>query len=195
MNPPSQPGRIVVFAGPSGAGKSTVLRRVLKQCDRPLVFSVSATTRPPREGEVDGKHYHFLAPEAFHRRREAGEFLECFEVFGKGHWYGTPKSEVASSLNAGKWVVLEIDVQGAEEVLKHYPDAITIFLEPPSLEDLERRLRSRGTESEEQIARRLETARHEMEKAHMFRHRVVNRDVGEAVREICQLLERAEEPA
>ena len=110
--------------------------------------------RPVRPGRTkqDGRDYHFLSPEEFARRREAGEFLECCEVFGRGYWYGTLKSEVTPRLAAGKWVVLEIDVQGTLAVLEQYPDALTIFIRPESLEELERRLRGRGTESEEAVS-------------------------------------------
>ena len=147
-------GRLVVVSGPSGAGKTTVLRQVFA-CAVPLVRSVSATTRAPRPGEADGQAYHFLTPADFQTRRLRGEFLECFEVFGEGHWYGTLENAVAAGLQAGKWVLLEIDVQGALAVVDKYPDAITVFLRPPSLEVLEKRLRGRRTESEEAIQRRL----------------------------------------
>ena len=125
-----------------GAGKTTLLKRLYSTCPLPLVASVSATTGRPRPGEVDGVDYHFLSREEFARRREAGEFLECCEVYGRGDWYGTLKSEVTPSLEAGKWVVLEIDVQGTLAVLEHYPDALTIFIQPASIDELERRLES-----------------------------------------------------
>jgi len=184
-------GRLVVLSGPSGAGKSTVLRLLLGQSGLPLVLSVSATTRPPRPGEVDGVDYHFLSAEEFDRRRRRGEFLECFQVFGKDHWYGTLNSAVSPVLEEGKWVILEIDVQGALSVIERYPDAITVFLRPDSLEELEKRLRGRKTESEEAIAGRLERARHEWPLADRYRYEVINDDVGRAVHEICDIL-RAE---
>ncbi|HEX3997227.1 MAG TPA: guanylate kinase [Pirellulales bacterium] len=185
--PESSAGRLVVISGPSGVGKTTVVGQVYPRCSR-LVASVSATTRPPRPGEVDGRDYHFLPPEEFARRREAGEFLECCEVFGRGYWYGTLRSEVAPRLAAGKWVVLEIDVQGALAVLEQYPDALTIFIQPESPEELERRLRGRNTESEEAVRRRLEVARREIAIAGRYRYQVVNRSVEEAVGEICEIL-------
>ena len=141
----------MVISGPSGVGKTTVVRQLYGLCPR-LVASVSATTRPPRPDEQDGRDYHFLSPEEFARRREAGEFVECCEVFGRGHWYGTLKSEVTPRLAAGKWVVLEIDVQGTLAVLEQYPDALTIFIRPESLEELEQRLR--GLESQTRLKTR-----------------------------------------
>jgi guanylate kinase len=183
----SNPGKLVVISGPSGAGKSTLLARLLARYPR-IKPSVSATTRPPRPGERDGVDYHFLTPEEFARRRAAGEFLECFEVFGRGYWYGTLESEVSPSLAAGKSVVLEIDVQGTMAVLASHPDAITIFVRPGDAAELERRLRGRGTDSEEAIARRLEVARRELERAGEYRYQVVNDDVDRAVQEIYEIL-------
>jgi guanylate kinase len=157
-----------------------------------LKASVSATTRPPRPGEIDGEHYYFLRPEEFCRRRKAGEFLECFEVFDNGTWYGTLLSEVAPSLEAGKWVVLNIDVQGAAAVVARFPDAITIFLHPGSSEVLEQRLRHRQTESEEALRRRLEQAKKELALAERYRYRVVNDDLDRAVDEICRILRESQ---
>jgi guanylate kinase len=188
---PPHPGRVVVVSGPSGVGKSTVLQQVLARFGGRLVMSVSATTRPPRPGEVDGVHYHFLPMEEFQKRKEAGEFLECCEVFGRGHWYGTPNSEVGPSLVAGKWVLLEIDVEGARSVLEAYPDAVSLFVRPSSLEELERRLRARATETEEAIRRRLDVARHEMGQAHRYSHQVINDTVEEAVQRISEILQES----
>jgi len=181
-------GRLVVVSGPSGAGKSTVLRRLLECSDLPLVASVSATTRPPRRGEVDGVDYHFLSEDEFALRRRRGEFLECFQVYGKGDWYGTLQSEVTPSLEDGKWVILEIDVQGALAVVKRYPEATTIFVRPSCWEELERRLRGRGTESEDALERRLNRARAELALADHYQHQVINDDVDQAVRQICDIL-------
>jgi len=186
-------GKLIVISGPSGAGKTTLLKLMYERCHGPLVASVSATTRSPRKGEVAGVDYHFLSREDFARRREAGEFLECCEVYGRGDWYGTLKSEVAPSLAAGKWVVLEIDVQGTFSVLEHFPEAITIFIRPrpdtaSSLAELERRLRERETESEAAIQRRLEVAARELAQAHHYRYQVTNDNLDRAVQEICQIL-------
>lgn len=183
-------GQLVVFSGPSGVGKSTLLEEVFRRARQPLEFSVSATTRSPRSGEQSGKQYHFLKDEEFRSRREAGEFLECSEVFGRGHWYGTLKGEVAPRLAAGKWVVLEIDVDGTQQVLRVHPDALTIFIEPESAQVLRERLTGRGTESAEAMARRLEVAEHEMASAHTYQYRIVNDFVDRAAAEICAILDQ-----
>lgn len=184
-------GKLVIISGPSGAGKSTVLDRVLKECPRTLELSVSATTRRPRPGEEDGVNYHFLTKDEFFRRRENGEFLEWKEVFGRGDFYGTLRETVTAGLNAGKWVVLEIDVEGAMMVLESQ-EAITIFLHPGSMQELERRLRERKTETEESLQRRLEVARHEMTFIDRYNHEVVNDTIEQAVQEICDILARGE---
>lgn len=184
----AQRGRLVVVSGPSGVGKNTVLAKVFSNAPVRLKASVSATTRPPRSGEVDGLDYHFLSPEEFCARKRRGEFLECFEVFGGGTWYGTLLSEVAPSLEEGKWVVLNIDVQGAASVVQRYPDAITIFLKPGSMEVLEDRLRGRKTEGEEAMRRRLEQAQNELAQADRYQYQVVNDDVDRAAGQICDIL-------
>jgi guanylate kinase len=181
-------GRLVVVSGPSGAGKTTVLREVLRRCRLPLAASVSATTRPPRPGETDGRDYHFLSPEEFARRRRNGDFVECYQVFEKDDWYGTLKSEVSAGLRAGKWVVLNIDVHGAMAVMEQFSDAITIFVRPSSLEEIERRLRGRGTETDETIRRRLQTAKEELKLAPRYGYQVVNDDVEGAVQQINTIL-------
>lgn len=191
MSSPSvTPGHLVVISGPSGAGKSTVVRQVLEQCPLPLQLSVSATTRKPRPGEVDGQHYHFLSHDDFKTRREHGEFLECKEVFGQGDWYGTLQNTVATGLAAGKWVLLEIDVEGMLAVLQKFPDAETIFIHSGSIDELERRLRQRNTESESSLARRLEVARKELTYLAHYRHQVINHDLSTAVSEVCSILSR-----
>jgi guanylate kinase len=188
--PQSAPGKLIVVSGPSGSGKTTLMARVLADPPGPLVHAVSATTRPPRPGEREGVDYYFLDQAEFDRRRQDGQFLECFEVFGRGHWYGTLRSEVTPSLAAGKWVVLEIDVHGMLAVTDDYPDAVTIFVRPRSLDDLERRLTERGTETPEAIQRRLAEARRELSFADRYQHQVFNEDFDLAVREIRDILRR-----
>jgi guanylate kinase len=187
-------GKLVVISGPSGVGKTTLLRRLLHELPQ-LIPSVSATTRPPRAGERDGVDYHFLALDEFDRRRAAGEFLECCRVYGRQHWYGTLVAEVAPRLAAGQWVVLEIDVEGTLSILERYPEAITIFVEPSHPDQLLERLRGRGTESAEAMARRLEVARRELLEAHRYKHRVVNDDVSVALAAIKEVLAAAGLPA
>jgi guanylate kinase len=163
---------------------------VYRRCPAPLVRSVSATTRPPRPDERDGVDYRFFSGEEFRARQERGEFIECCEVFGQGYWYGTLRSAVTAGLNAGKWVVLEIDVQGAQKVMEQYADAVTIFLQPGSAAELERRLRGRGTESEEAIQRRLAVAERELAAVDRYQYHIVNDDRDRAVREISDLLQQ-----
>lgn len=183
-------GKLVIISGPSGAGKSTVVRELIQKARLPLRLSVSATTRAPRPGEVDGREYYFLTKEEFDRRRENNEFLECKEVFGRGHWYGTLRTPVATGIEEGNWVILEIDVQGALHVFENNPDVVSIFVHPGSMIELERRLRNRQTEDEAAIARRLEVARDEMAFRHRYKYEVVNHTVDLTVEMIQQLLEQ-----
>ncbi len=185
----STPPRLIIISGPSGAGKSTVTRRLLSECDLPLRLSVSATTRAPRPGEQDGREYHFLSQQRFRELRDQDAFLECKEVFGKGHWYGTLRSEVADGLAAGNWIILEIDVQGAIEVMDHLEtDPISLFIHPGGMDELERRLRDRGTETEAAIQSRLETAAGEMRFVHRYQYEIINGSVDAAVAQVCQIL-------
>ena len=128
--------RMVIVSGPSGVGKTTVMQEVFRRAPVPLAASVSATTRPPRPGEIDGKDYHFLTNDDFQLRRQRGEFLECCQVFGKEHWYGTLWSEVAAGFKAGKWVVLEIDVQGALTVIDRFAEQFRFSFSPARLRKL-----------------------------------------------------------
>lgn len=190
-----EPGRLIIISGPSGAGKSTIVRQLLQTCPLPLVLSVSATTRSPRPGERDGREYFFLSHQQFAELRHQDAFLECKEVFRSGHWYGTLSEQVSTGLRAGKWVILEIDVEGAAAVIERDLSPITIFLHPGGMVELERRLRNRGTESEAAIARRLEVARHEMQAIDRYEHIVINQQIAHTVEEICDILQRYKEPS
>lgn len=181
-------GHLVIISGPSGAGKSTVVRSLLDHCPLPLVLSISATTRPARTSEVDGLDYYFFSEQKFREHREQGHFLECKEVFGRGYWYGTLKQPVTTGLEAGNWVILEIDVEGAASVMEQLPDVTTIFLHAGSMEELERRLRARDTDTEESIRRRLDVAREEMSRGGQYKHIVENVDADKAAIDICEIL-------
>lgn len=181
------PGRIFVVSAPSGTGKTTVLKRLLER--RPeLVYSVSATTRAPRPGEVHGKDYFFLSPEEFHKKVDEDGFAEWAEVHG--NLYGTPETFLETQISRGKDVLLAIDTQGAFQLKKRHPEAVLIFLAPPSFEELERRLRARQTESEDVAQRRLEVAKKELELKHRYDHIVVNDDIDGAARRIEMIIDR-----
>lgn len=180
--------RVIVLSGPSGSGKSTVVNRLLHRGPVKLYKAVSATTRPPRVNEVNGRDYHFLSTAEFDARRAAGDFLECAEVFGAGYWYGTLKSELQRAREAKAWAFLEIDVEGALKVMEAYPDAVSVFLLTSSQEDYEQRLRARATESDESIRRRLATAKKELQLVGRYKHRVVNDNLDQAVEQISQIL-------
>lgn len=181
-------GKLIIVSGPSGVGKGAILRRVRKLGLFPLVPSISATTRAKRPLERDGVDYYYLTREDFLARRENGEFLESFEVYPGGAWYGTLAAPVEEALSAGKWALLEIDVKGAEEVLKRFPGAVTIFIEPPELGVLEERLRRRGTENEESLKKRLSQAKAEIERGKNYRYHIVNDRLEEAVDEMTAIL-------
>ena len=167
------PPLLVVLSGPSGVGKDAVLHE-LRSLDRSWHFAVTATTRPMRPGEHDGRDYIFLEPETFHRMRERDEFLECAKVYGR--WYGVPRSQARDALRAGRDVILKIDVQGAATIRSMAPEALLIFLMPPSVEALQHRLTDRMTESPDDLERRLRTAEEELTRVHDYDYRVVNED-------------------
>jgi guanylate kinase len=174
-------GTLVVLSAPSGTGKTTLVRR-LRDSLPGLAVSVSTTTRPPRTGEVDGVHYHFLSEEVFLQRRAEGAFLEHAEVHG--NLYGTLREPVERERAAGRDVLLEIDVEGARQIRAADPDARLVFILPPSREELERRLRTRGLDPPDVIARRLENAAREVARAGDYDHAVVNVDLDEALRQL-----------
>jgi len=165
-------GTLFVFSGPSGVGKGTLNARLFAEFGDQMAFSVSATTRAPREGEIDGTHYFFISKQEFENRIANNDFLEYAQFAGNS--YGTPKSYVMSLLEQGKNVLLEIEVQGAMQVMARMPSCVSIFVLPPSFEELERRLRGRGTETEEKILKRLETAKGELAYADKYQYQVVN---------------------
>jgi guanylate kinase len=171
-------GRLIVLTGPSGVGKGTLLQSLLKRHSE-LYLSTSVTTRAPRLGEVDGKDYYFVSRPEFDRMAGAGELLEWAEF--AGNCYGTPRSPVEQQVRQGKWVVLEIELEGARQIRQTFPEALRIFILPPSLPELEFRIRNRGTETEEAIARRLERARAEIDAANEFDIQVVNDELEKAL--------------
>ena len=176
---------VLIVSGPSGSGKSTLVQKIL-ELPR-TIASVSCTTRPPRKTENKGKWYNFVSEEEFRRMVERGEFLEYAQVFGK-NWYGTPRKWVDQAREQKNDLVLEIDVQGALQAKKNLPDAVAIFVLPPSSADLERRIRERGQDSEEEIQRRLDRARAEMISYGSYDFTVINDDLERAGREVQSIV-------
>ena len=178
-------GKVFVITGPSGVGKGTLISKLCERVED-LELSVSATTRPPRPGEVDARDYHFLDPEEFDRRVEAGEFLE-FATYS-GHRYGTLRSEVERRLEEGKSVVLEIEVQGARQVRAAMPESVQVFIAPPEPADLRRRLEGRGTDDFDAIDARLRTAESELAAQDEFGYVVINDDIERAAGELERIV-------
>lgn len=179
-------GPLIILSGPSGVGKSTLVERLLSDGGWPLRLSVSATTRPPRPTEVDGVNYHFWPRDRFLAKVKEGDFLEWAEVFT--NCYGTLRDEVDPFRDRGIGVLLDIDVQGAQQVREKCPDATSIFIRTSSLAELERRLRERKTETAESLARRLEGARRELEQAPNYGHQVINDNLETAFAELRAIL-------
>ena len=178
-------GKTFIISGPSGVGKSTVLRELLRDRDD-LYFSISATTRTPREGEINGVHYHFINVDRFREMIQEDEFLEYAEYVG--NFYGTPKRYVDEAMAQGKDVILDIEVQGSLQVIGKRPDTVRIFIAPPSWAELERRLTERGTDSPEKIQKRLVRAKVELQTADTYDYFVINDTVENAVREINAIM-------
>jgi guanylate kinase len=178
-------GRLIVISGPSGSGKTTIIRRLLEVTD--LEFSVSATTRAPRPGEVEGTDYFFLSEGEFKRLIAEDGLLEW--AIYNGNYYGTPVSSVEEALSEGRDILLDIELLGARQIRSHRPDALMVFVAPPSLDDLETRLRGRGDTSDHEIENRLDIARGQLEEApRLFDHIIVNEEVDRAVEQIASLV-------
>ncbi len=181
-------GKLIVLSGPSGVGKSTVVSKAMENRSD-ICFSTSVTTRKPRPGEIDGKDYFFIDQPAFDRMVEKGELLEHASYVSNS--YGTPKAYVENQLKNGMNVVLDIEVQGARQIYDKMPEAVFVFILPPSLDELERRLRSRGTDSDETIRARLDRARQEMQEALFYDYMIVNDEITKAADDFNSLI-RAE---
>ncbi len=177
---------LTVITGPSGVGKGTLVKKLLEE-NKSIWLSVSATTRLPREGEIDGKHYFFLKQKDFRNLVKEEGFLEWAEF--AGNLYGTPREEVQKKLSIGKNVLLEIELDGARQIRKTYKDAFQIFIAPPNFEELEKRIRERGTDNETSIARRLKRAKEEMNAKKEFDAIVINDDLNNALLEIKKLIQ------
>lgn len=182
-----RPGLLFIISAPSGAGKSTLCRAVLNRFTD-LVYSVSYTTRSLRGGEQNGEDYHFISKDEFEKGITQGRWAEWAEVHD--HYYGTCADFLDGELNAGRDVLLDIDIQGAGQILQRYPDGVTIFIMPPSLETLKLRLQSRGTDSPEVIAVRLKNARKEIAQKDVYRHIIINDRLTDAVAELIATFER-----
>jgi guanylate kinase len=180
-------GRLFVVTAPSGAGKSSLIRAILED-DPALKLSVSYTTRAPRPGEQNGREYHFVDEPTFLAMRERGEFLEHAQVHG--HHYGTSKQVILDALARGEDLLLEIDWQGARQVRTLYPACVGIFIVPPSLEELEKRLRGRAQDSEDVIRRRLQNAQDELEHRHEFKYAIINKDFDDARQALADIIRK-----
>ncbi|MFW9258284.1 guanylate kinase [Nostoc sp. KVJ20] len=178
-------GRLIVLTGPSGVGKGTLMRSLLERHPE-LYYSVSVTTRSPRPGEIDGKNYYFISRSKFEQLVAEGEFLEWAEF--AGNYYGTPREAVLNQIHSGKLVVLEIELEGARQIRASFPSALSIFILPPSFDELEKRIRSRAQDSEEAIARRLLRAQEEIQAADEFDIQIVNDDFETALNDIETVL-------
>ncbi len=174
-------GTVLVVCAPSGAGKTTLIKRLREEFPS-FGFSVSYTTRAPREGEVDGRDYHFISVKEFKEKRDAGFFAEFAKVHG--NFYGSPLRSTLNMLNQGQDIIFDVDVQGASQLRLSLPFAVYIFIVPPSIPELERRLRARGTDSEVQVAQRVANALYEIEEAHQFDHLIVNENLDVAYDQI-----------
>ncbi len=177
--------KLIIFTGPSGVGKGTILSDFFKKADGKIVYSTSNTTRAPRVGEVEGKHYFFTSKETFEEMIKNGDFLEYAQY--SGNYYGTNKNFVDKKLKEGYSVLLEIELQGALKVMEKRPDAVSIFIKPPTFEELERRLRGRHSEDETSIQKRLKTAQDELKNADKFQYIIENDVIEKAVSDLIKI--------
>lgn len=180
--------KLIIFTGPSGVGKGTILADFFKRVDNNIVYSISNTTRAPRDGEINGMHYFFISKDEFENLIKEDAFLEyaCYS----GNYYGTNKKFVNEKISEGKSVLLEIELQGALQVMKKCPEAVTIFIKPPTFEELERRLRGRHSEDEATILKRLEASKKELQNADKFHYVIENKIVEDAVEELFEIYNR-----
>ncbi len=189
MNKYKKRNFLIILISPSGGGKSAILRQILNIRDD-IGYSISYTTREPREGEINGIDYNFISNEEFKKLKESGNLLESAVVHD--YWYGTSKTFIESELEKGKHIIMDIDVQGAKQVIEKKIDVVTIFIIPPSLEILIERLRKRRTDTEEEINTRLNSAKKEMEDIHNFQYLVINDDLHKAIQEVNEIINTEE---
>lgn len=186
----AEKGKIIVMNGPSGVGKTSLYKRLLQDFEKDIELSVSATTRKPRPGEQNGKDYYFLTPDQFLEKRDAGEFVEWAQVYG--NYYGTLRSEITRITSQGEHILLDIDIQGGENVKKAFPQAILIFILPPSLEELIRRLRDRNTEDEQSFQKRIDTSTREIrffeEHRALYSYSIINDKLEQAYQDLKKIV-------
>lgn len=186
MSQPKSRGLLIVVSGPSGSGKSTLIRQMVASREFPLAYSVSATSRSPRPGELDGVHYFFRSRASFESQIAEGEFLEYALVHD--NYYGTPRAPIEEALELGRWVIMDVDVQGYQQIKQHLPDALSFFVRAETMDRIEERLRGRGTESEAAIRQRLQTAQGELTRAVEYDFQLINESLVQAVNTFRTLL-------
>ncbi len=180
------PGKLIIVSAPSGAGKTTLCDAIVKHFDN-LAYSISYTTRAPRHDEKEGEDYFFISEHEFKKHIENNSWAEWAKVHG--HYYGTHASFISENLSAGRDILLDIDVQGAKQIVRRYPESITIFIMPPSFDVLRSRLESRGTDSKEIIDKRLENAKKEIDKKDMYQHIIINDDLEKTINELTLIID------